>query len=104
MKSCLSQSTSARRFAASILSKPVDSQTIKAIYQTWLDHIVIVFRGQNLTQEDHMRATKMFGEVGHIRRPPKYFPAGFDRVLPGIMFISNIRENGEPSARCLTAR
>jgi taurine dioxygenase len=38
----------------------------------------------------------MFGEKGHIRRPPKYRPAGFDRVLPGIMFISNIRENGEP--------
>ncbi|MFN3892150.1 MAG: TauD/TfdA dioxygenase family protein [Beijerinckiaceae bacterium] len=78
------------------LSKPVDTQTQKAIYQAWLEHIVIVFRGQKLTQEDHMRATKMFGEPGHIHRPPKYRPAGFDRVLPGIMFISNIRENGEP--------
>ncbi len=30
--------------------------------------------------------------------PPsaQYFPPGFNRVLPGIMFISNIRENGEP--------
>ncbi len=78
------------------LSKPVDSQTAKAIYQAWLDHTVIVFRNQKLTQKDHMRATKMFGEPGHIHRPPKYRPAGFERVLPGIMFISNIRENGEP--------
>jgi taurine dioxygenase len=78
------------------MSKPLDSATIKAIYQTWLDHTVIIFRGQNLTQEDHLQATSYFGTQGHIRRPPKYFPPGFDRVAPGIMFISNIRENGEP--------
>jgi len=78
------------------LSKPVDEATRKAIYQAWLDHIVLVFRGQQLSQEDHLRATAIFGEHAGIRRPPKYFPAGFSRVLPGIMFISNIRENGEP--------
>jgi len=78
------------------LSKPLDAPTIKAIYQTWLDHIVIIFRGQKLSQEDHLRVTSYFGERGHIRRPPKYRPPGFDRVAPGIMFISNIRENGEP--------
>ena len=72
------------------LSKPVDEDTRKAIYQAWLDHIVLVFRGQNLSQEDHLRATALFGEHAGIRRPPKYFPAGFNRVLPGIMFISNI--------------
>jgi len=30
------------------------------------------------------------------RRPPKFFPKGYSRILPGIMMISNIRENGEP--------
>ena len=78
------------------LKKPLDEATKKAIYQAWLDHIVLIFRGQNLTQEEHIRATEIFGEHAPIRRPPKYRPAGFDRVLPGIMFISNIRENGEP--------
>ena len=78
------------------LSKPQDEATRKALYQAWLDHILLVFRGQKLTQEDHLRATEFFGEQGHVGRPPKYRPAGFDRVLPNIMFISNIRENGEP--------
>ena len=78
------------------LSKPLDEATKKALHQAWLDHIVLIFRGQNLTQEQHMEATKIFGEPGHVGRPPKYFPEGFNRVLPGIMFISNIRENGEP--------
>jgi taurine dioxygenase len=30
------------------------------------------------------------------RRPPTLFPKGYSRILPGIMMISNIRENGEP--------
>ena len=30
------------------------------------------------------------------RRPAKFFPKGYSKILPGIMLISNIRENGEP--------
>jgi taurine dioxygenase len=75
--------------------KPHD-ETIKAIYQTWLDHLVIVFPGQTLSQEDLLRVTGYFGELAELGRPPKYFPKGYSRLLPGIMMISNIRENGEP--------
>jgi taurine dioxygenase len=73
-----------------------DEATLKAIYQAWLDHLVIVFPGQQLSQEDLVRVTGYFGEIGELHRPPKYRPPGFSRMLPGIMLISNIRENGEP--------
>ena len=73
-----------------------DDDTVKAIYQAWLDHLVIVFPGQKLSQEDFVRATGYFGEIGEISRPAKYFPKGYSSLLPGIMMISNIRENGEP--------
>ena len=73
-----------------------DEETVRAIYQAWLDHLVVVFPGQTLSQEDLLRATTFFGEPGHLDRPAKYHPAGFARMLPGIMLISNIRENGEP--------
>jgi len=73
-----------------------DDDTVKAIYQAWLDHLVIVFPGQELSQEDFLRVTGYFGELGEISRPPKFFPKGYSRILPGIMMISNIRENGEP--------
>jgi taurine dioxygenase len=76
-------------------TKP-DDETIKAIYQAWLDHLVIIFPEQKLEQEDLVRITGYFGEIGDLHRPPKYRPPGFDRILPGIMMISNIRENGEP--------
>jgi alpha-ketoglutarate-dependent taurine dioxygenase len=73
-----------------------DEATVKAIYQAWLDHLVIVFRSQKLDQQDLIRATRYFGELGTLDRPAKYHPPGFSRMLPGIMLISNIRENGEP--------
>ena len=73
-----------------------DDNTIRAIYEAWLDHLVIVFPGQDLSQEDFLRVTSYFGELGELGRPPKFFPKGYSKLLPGIMLISNIRENGEP--------
>lgn len=78
------------------LKQRPDDETITHIYRTWLDHLVLVFPDQNLSQEDLLRVTGYFGELGHLSRPAKYHPPGFSRVLPGIMLISNIRENGEP--------
>ncbi len=77
------------------LRDQLDRETIAAIHQAWLDHSVLVFRGQNLSQEDLLRATSYFGEIGPLARPPKFFPKGYSRLLPNIMMISNIRENGE---------
>ncbi|HEX5281703.1 MAG TPA: TauD/TfdA family dioxygenase [Micropepsaceae bacterium] len=73
-----------------------DDATIRRIYQSWLDHLVLVFPDQDLSQEDLLRVTTYFGQPGHLDRPAKYHPPGFSRMLPGIMLISNIRENGEP--------
>lgn len=78
------------------LREKPDEVTIKAIYQAWLDHLVLIFPGQNLSQEDLLRATSFFGELSPLSRPAKYFPKGYSSLLPGIMMISNIRENGEP--------
>ena len=78
------------------LRQKPDDDTVKAIYQAWLDHLVIIFPDQKLEQEDLLRATSFFGENGGLSRPAKDRPIGFAKLLPGIMLISNIRENGEP--------
>src|SRR5690606_21974281 len=70
--------------------------TIAALKQAWLDHVVLLFRGQDLSQEAQLRASAFFGEVGILARPKEYYPKGYDKLLPNIMLISNIRENGEP--------
>jgi len=58
------------------LRDSLGEQTIAAIRQAWLDHLVLVFRGQQFAQEDLIRATGYFGEIGPLSRPPKYFPRG----------------------------
>ncbi len=77
------------------LRKPVAPETASAIYRAFLDHAVLVFRGQDLTQEDLIRVTGIFGEFAVLGRPAHTLPKGFSRILPNIMLISNIRENGE---------
>jgi taurine dioxygenase len=77
------------------LREPVAPEAAAAIYRAWLDHAVLLFRGQDLTQEDLIRVTGIFGEFAPLGRPKHTLPSGFSKILPNIMLISNIRENGE---------
>ncbi len=77
------------------LRRPVASEAAAAIYRAWLDHAVLLFRDQDLTQEDLIRITGIFGEFAPLGRPRHTLPSGFSKILPNIMLISNIRENGE---------
>jgi len=77
------------------LRQPVPADAAAAMYRAWLDHAVLVFRDQDLTQEDLIRVTAIFGEFAPLGRPAHTLPKGFAKILPNIMLISNIRENGE---------
>jgi taurine dioxygenase len=77
------------------LSQELDPDVVAEIHQAWLDHAVLLFRGQKFSQDDQIRVTGYFGELAPLTRPPKFRPPGYDRVHPNIMMISNIRENGE---------
>src|SRR5712691_1178659 len=77
------------------LRAPLPPATASAIYRAWLDHAVLLFRDQDLSQEDLIRVTGHFGEFAPLGRPARTLPKGFSRLLPNIMMISNIRENGE---------
>jgi taurine dioxygenase len=77
------------------LRDPLSQQAASSIYQAWLDHAVLLFRDQDLSQEDLIRVTGIFGEFAPLGRPAHTLPKGFSKLLPNIMLISNIRENGE---------
>jgi len=48
------------------LSKPLDDQTVEDICQAWWDNSILVFRDQDLTQEQHVAFSGQFGELqGH---------------------------------------
>ncbi len=77
------------------LSKPIAANVRKEIHNAWLNNLVLLFRNQNLTQQDLLIATTVFGRIGKISRPKEFRPSGYDKLLEDIMLISNIRENGE---------
>ena len=78
------------------LAKPLDDATGKELYQLWLEHLVLVFRDQNLSQEALVAATGNFGRMAKMVRPAEFRPPGYAKILENIMLISNIRENGVP--------
>lgn len=78
------------------LTQPLDEATRAEIYRLWLKHLILLFRGQELSQEQLIQATLVFGEQAKSNRKADLLPSGWAKLLPGIMLISNIRENGVP--------
>jgi len=76
------------------LRKPLDDATVKAIRDAFDQNIFVVFREQELSEDDQLRAAGYFGKV-HIRRRPVTTrdPGGaFDTPF---MLVTNIVENGK---------
>ena len=62
------------------LSEDLDGDTITAIRRTWLDHLVIFFRGQPLAPERFLAFARRFGEV--IEYPFIKGIEGFPEITP----------------------
>jgi taurine dioxygenase len=76
------------------LCQPLDETTANAIKDAFDQHIFVVFRAQELSEEDQLRAAGYFGKV-HIRRRPTATrdPGGaFDTPF---MLVTNIVEDGK---------
>ena len=76
------------------LSCPLDGETVAALRSAWLEHFVLVFRGQELDVAAQARFADYFGPTSETqapdRRSRKHNP---DRR---VLLITNIREHGEP--------
>lgn len=71
------------------VSVSLDSETVDAVYQAILDHCVIYFRNQTITQRQLVDFTNCFGvAVEHVRKQAP-------REIGEIFIISNVKENGE---------
>ena len=72
------------------LAAPLDRATIAALRAALLDHLVLLFRGQTMGEQDQIRFAACFGEPVGSRSTQRR--GGDSRV----MLIGNVRENGEP--------
>ena len=72
------------------LREPLDDATFDQILDAWHRYLVILLRGQKLTEEDQVRFAERFGP------PAKIHTKQFMQKHPAVMLISNIREDGKP--------
>ena len=78
------------------LREPLDAATVRAIEEAFHQHVVAVFRGQDLTEEDQRRFATAFGGLGERRRSPNGNTPGGDYDTP-FMLVTNIKdEKGVP--------
>lgn len=80
------------------LSQPLDGDTVERLRNAWLDHIVLVFHGQDLSDPQLLDFTRYFGELEY---PPSKLlnysqGSGQKEDIPlEINVISNVIENGK---------
>jgi taurine dioxygenase len=72
----------------------VDAATFERLYQAWVEHEVLLFRNQNLSDDDLTRFSKYIGELelAPIQESGRRFVEGH----PEIYVVSNVVENGVP--------
>ncbi len=76
------------------LSRPLPAPAFAEIRRAWLDHLVIRFRGQTLSDPQLLAFSRLFGELD----PPGPNPYGrpFLAEHPEMNVISNIKQDGVP--------
>jgi len=72
------------------LRDDIDARVFAQIRDAWHQNLVIVLRGQNMSEEDQVRFAEKFGPPAVIHTKQ------FVRNHPAVMLISNIREDGKP--------
>jgi taurine dioxygenase len=71
------------------LSRRLNPQEVDGIYQAILDHCVIYFRNQDLTQQQLVDFTNNFGvAIEHVRKQ-------LEREVKEVFIVSNVKENGQ---------
>jgi alpha-ketoglutarate-dependent taurine dioxygenase len=71
------------------LRTPMDAETFRAVHDAWMKHLVVVFPGQHITDEEHVAFTRFFGE-------PEIFHQTIirSRSVKEIFRVSNVDDDG----------
>ena len=74
--------------------RAIEADDFARIYRAWLDHSVLLFRGQHLDDDDLIAFSKRFGDLdwAPVQESGRRFVEGH----PEIYVVSNVMENGAP--------
>ncbi len=71
-------------------SRPLEDPVVAALREAILEHLVLFFREQSLSEEEQVRFSRYFGKPErHVREQEK-------RAVEEIFIISNVTEDGKP--------
>jgi len=81
------------------LRGPLSERQVRAIKDAWGKHLVLVFRGQQPSQEDQLRFASYFGELGSRKKAPAALRGraeGIQQDHEKVLLVTNIRVDGQP--------
>src|SRR5262249_25755428 len=81
------------------LTRPLSEQEVRAIKDAWGKHLVLVFRGQTLSQEDQLRFASYFGALGSRKKAPEALRSraeGIQQDHEKVLLVTNIKVDGQP--------
>lgn len=78
------------------LSQPLQDGDMDAVREAWLDHQVLLFRGQQVSDDALIRFSQYFGELDLSPASATDMAGGQAASRPEIWIISNVVENGKP--------
>jgi taurine dioxygenase len=81
------------------LTKPLTARQVQAVKDAWGKHLVLVFRGQTLSQDDQLRFASYFGDLGSRKKAPEALRTrteGVQQDNEKVLLVSNIKVDGKP--------
>jgi taurine dioxygenase len=81
------------------LTRPLSDEAVRAVKDAWAKHLVLVFRGQTLSQDDQLRFASYFGILGDRKRVPEPLrdrAEGIKQDNQKVLLVSNIKVDGKP--------
>jgi taurine dioxygenase len=73
------------------MRQPMDGETLKAVNDAWMKHLVLVFPGQHITDREHVTFTRHFGDAEIFHQTSLHLRS--ERVAE-IFLVSNVDEEG----------
>ena len=80
------------------LTQPLAEHEVRAIKEAWNKHIVLVFRGQTLSQDEQLRFASYFGDLGSRKKAPEPLRAraeGVQQDHEKVLLVTNIKVDGK---------
>jgi taurine dioxygenase len=82
------------------LRRDLDDATVASVRDAWLEHLVLVFPGQDLSAEQHVAFSRRFGALDDNEATPYYRHPDH----PEILLVTNKQVGGKPSQTRNTGR